>query len=48
MVGVHDPLKSLVKGISLLGSCFLENLFHKKNQGEPALNEQFHIGQFIH
>ena len=28
-VGVHDPLKSLVMGPSLLDNCYLENKFHK-------------------
>ena len=26
---VHDPLKSLVMGPSLLDNCYLENKFHK-------------------
>ena len=28
-VGVHEPLKSLVRGSSLLDNCYLENKFHK-------------------
>ena len=32
---LHDPLKGMVTGFSLLEKCSLENKFHTKNQTGP-------------
>ena len=37
-VGVHERLKSLVMGPSLLDNCYLENEFHKKIGIPPTRN----------
>ena len=35
VVGAHDPLKSLVMGPSLRGTCYLEYKFRKVNPPPP-------------